>query len=192
MLKLDALNIVLDAVGVYPVTQWESSHPDAVRARQQVMRHDVEIQGRGWWCNREYNLVLSPDTSTHEIVVPAGTLFLDNVDPQAPYVKRGERLYDPREHTFKFTNSIKVHTIMQLEYVDLPYSLQVYIARAAAVDFAVVHEGDQQKIQTLEKMLYQARSQAFSDELRDSNYNVFNTGLPRRVHAGMRPAVRRG
>ena len=190
MLKLDALNITLDAIGVYPVTQWDSPHPDAVRARQTVTRFNTEIQGRGWWCNREYNFELTPDNVSNKIIMPAGTLIMDPTDERSRYIKRGKYLYDPVAHSYTFTGPVRVHLIMELDYDDLPNSLQTYIARSAAVEFAVVREGDQNKITKLEQAMYQARSQAFSDELKTSNYNVFNSGLPQRVLAGIRPAVR--
>ena len=192
MEKLDALNITLDAIGVYPVTQWDSPHPDAVRARQQVARYSTEIQSRGWWCNRDFDVVLTPEHLTNKILLPTGTLFVDNVDPRLPYVKRGKYLYDPKLHSFEFTGQVTVNLITELDFDDLPNSLQLYVARSAAIEFAVVREGDQKKIVSLEQSMYQARSQAFSDELRDSNYNIFNSGLPRRVLAGISPALRRG
>lgn len=191
MTKLEAINIILDAIGVYPVTSTESAHPDAVRARQQLARFNNEVQSRGWWFNREPAFVLTPTAVDKEIILPAGTLSADPVDPRLNYVARGNVLYNQTDHTYQFEDQVTVNLITELDFDDLPIALQVYIARSAAMEFAIVREGDQNKITKLERGLSLARSQAFSDELRHGNYNVFSTGLPSRVIAGFNPAVRR-
>lgn len=191
MTKLEALNTILDAIGVYPVTSFESAHPDAVRARQQLSRFNTEIQSRGWWFNQEINLTLSL-TSEGKILLPDGTLSVNPLDPTKLYVKRGNYLYDTVEHTYTFTSSVAVNIVTELEFDELPTSIQSYITRSAAHEFAIVREGDQNKITRLETALYSARSLAMSDELRNGNYNVFNSSLPVKVMAGFRPAVSRG
>lgn len=190
MTRLEALNTVLDAIGTYPVTSYESSHPDAVRAKQHLSRFNTEIQSRGWWFNQEVDLLLSVVDISNKILLPSNTLTVNPVDQRQAYVRRGNYLYDTVNHTFEFGGPVAVNLVSELEFVDLPISVQNYVARSAALEFAIVREGDQQKISKLETAMYTARSQAFSDELKNGNYNVFNSGAPARVIAGFRPAVR--
>jgi hypothetical protein len=188
MNNLDALNIVLDAIGVYPVTSYDSPHPDAVRARQKLELHTDAMLTRGWWFNKELSFTLLPNIDD-EIVIPEDALVIDSVDPWDRYSKRGSRLYDPINHTYKIYESVIVDMIIDLPFNDIPISVQTYIARAAAVEMAVAREGDQQKIQALNAELMKAKSEAFADEIRNSNYNAFLTGLPARLIASVRPTV---
>jgi len=190
MTNLDALNIVLDAVGVYPVTSYDSPHPDAVRARQKLERYSTEIQSRGWWFNKEHELTLLPNLA-EEIVVPATTLVIDSVDPREKYAKRGSKLYDPINHTYRIPHQVVVDMIIEITFDHIPVTVQNYITMSAAVEMAVTREGDQNKINMLNTGLLKAKSEAFADDIRNSNYNVFNTGLVARAISAARPAVRR-
>jgi hypothetical protein len=190
MNNLDALNIVLDAIGVYPVTSYDSPHPDAARARQKLEIHTTSILTNGWWFNKECNFTLVP-TINGEVLVPETALVVDSVDPYSVLTRRGNKLYDPENHTYKLDRAVEVDMITSLPFDDIPVSVQMYIARGAAVEMAVVREGDQQKLQALNTAFLRAKSEAFADELRNSNYNAFLTGLPARLVASVRPTVRR-
>jgi hypothetical protein len=191
MTKLEALNIILDAIAVHPVTSYESTHPDAVRARQSLSRFNEEIQSRGWWFNQEPAISLSVTAVDNKILLPDGTLVVDPVCKTDLYAKRGNYLYDTANHTYEFDAAVVVNLVIELDFGDLPPSIQSYIARSAAIETAVVREGDQNKITRLETLLYSARSLAFSDEIRNGNYNIYNSSLPARVLSGIQPAIRR-
>lgn len=190
MNNLDALNIVLDAIGVYPVTSYDSPHPDAVRAKQKLELSTASTLTRGWWFNKECSFKLLPNID-NEIIIPSEALVIDSVQPRDKYTKRGDKLYDPVNHTYKIPEAVTVDMIISIPFEDIPVSVQTYIARASAVELAVAREGDQNKLAALNSMLMTAKSEAYRDEVRNSNYNAFNSGLPARLGASVRPAIRR-
>lgn len=189
--KLNALNNILAGIGVRPVTSYEASHPDAVIARQHLSRFNREIQSRGWWVNRERGLTLVRGQVDGKILLPSNTLLVNPVCTTDNFVKRGNYLYDLDNHTFVFAKDVEVNLVVELDFNDLPESLQVYITRAATLEFAVVREGDQKKVAAMDQFLTSARSLAMSDELRNGNYNAHNNNTTMRVLSGIRPTVRR-
>ena len=191
MTKLEALNIVIGAIGVAPVTSYTSSHPAAVNGRVNLSRFNKEIQARGWWFNRDHGILLTPDAVTGKILIPDNTLSIDAVNPILPIARRGMYLYNSDAHSFVFENPILVDTITELEFDDVPVTLQNYIARAAALEFATIEEGDQHKLDRLDRMLFAARSDAMASELRHGDYNSKHQSTTLRVLAGIRPAFRR-
>ena len=189
--KLSALNNILAGIGVRPVTTYESPHPDAIIARQHLKRFNSEIQSRGWWVNKDLDVTLAPSPVDSRILLPSNTLVVNPIDVRDRYVQRGNYLYNTEDNTFVFAGDVRVNLVVELPFEDLPEALQVYITRAATLEFAVVREGDQNKIAAMDRLLLSSRSQAISDELRNGNYNANTNSTSQRILAGFRPAVRR-
>jgi len=191
MTKLEALNEVLDGVGVRPVTEYESAHPDASPARRHLNQNNEEIQSVGWWCNREKDFSLPPDAITKKILLPSNTLHVNPVNKLLNYVKRGKYLYDADGHTFEFDAPVVVHLTTQLDFEDLPIPLQRYIVRTATYTFSVSREGDQNKIKDQAQQALMARSLAYTTELKMMNYNAMSTRVAARLLGGINPVSRR-
>jgi hypothetical protein len=191
MTELEALNVVIGSIGISPVTSYESTHPAAVSARTVLERYNSTIQAQGWWFNREYALKLTPDTIDGRILIPGKALAIDPVDTSLRVGKRGRYLYNATEHTYVFSSSIEVDVVTEVDFPDVPVTIQNYIAKAAALDFATVEEGDQNKLTRLENEVFRARSEAMASELRHGDYNSKYSSTSLRVLAGIRPAVRR-
>ena len=190
MTELEALNTVLEGIGVYPVTSYDSPHPDAVRARQHLRRFSNELQSRGWWFNRDTGLTLTPGAVDKKILLPSNTLSVDAVDTRLNVIQRGNYLYDQDNNTFVFDNAIEVDLITELNFEDMPSTMQSYITRSAQVEFAIVNEGDQNKIKSLQATLHTVKSTVIADDMKNGDYNVFRNGLPLRLVSGMRPVRR--
>lgn len=162
---------MLNVIGESPVSDVESAHPSVLAAMTQLNRVSKELQTRGWWFNTETDLTLSPN-ELGQVLVPAGTLFIDPVDTSSYYVRRGNKLYDPRNHTFVLNTSVRVNVILQLDIEDLPESAAMFIMHKAAFDFYVNDDGDTEKSSRLEQRSDRAWQQLQSDELRALNTNA--------------------
>lgn len=191
MNKLEALNIVIGAIGVPPVTSYTSAHPAAVEGRVHLARFNEEIQAKGWWFNRDTDLLLHPDTVYSKILIPSNTLSIDATDPNAPVVKRGSYLYNTDKNSFEFDSAVEVNMISEVPFDDVPVTIQGYIAWSAALEFGAIKEGDQNKLDRIERRVFSLKSDSMASELRHGNYNSTTRGVPLRILAGIRPAVRR-
>lgn len=74
--KLEAVNIILDAIGETPVSSLESGLPDAEAAETKLNEINKTVQAKGWHQNTEKKLKLMPD-SNKNIIVPANYLRVD-------------------------------------------------------------------------------------------------------------------
>lgn len=138
--KLQAVNIVLDAIGETPVSSLNSGLPDAEAAEAKVDEVSTTVQAKGWHQNTELGLKLTPDSNSN-IIVPATYLRVDTVQSSAAtnvtVRKNGtsNMLYDVKNQKFTFTKEMYVDVIMELDYEDLSVELSNYIAYKAARRF---------------------------------------------------------
>jgi hypothetical protein len=106
---------------------------DAVIARQILRSTSREVQSRGWHFNTEKGFLLTPDSEGF-ITLPPTTLQVDTVDESQDIdvVLRGNRLYDRRNHTFKFGKPIRVDMVILLPFEELPEVAREYITIRAS------------------------------------------------------------
>lgn len=171
--KLDVLNHMLSVVTEAPVSSPTSNHPTALSAIVVLERVDKETQKRGWWYNTEYSLNLTPNESGH-IIVPDGTLYIDPTSTGSKLVRRGNRLYDPVNHTFNIGQAVQVDVVLQLEIEDLPESAAMYLLHKAAYDFYVNDDGDETKSNRLEREANRAWAELQQEELKAADVNAGN------------------
>lgn len=163
--KLEVINHVLNTVGEDPVSSPTSNHPSAAAARVTIDRLSKELQIRGWWFNKEYALTLLPNGDGH-IILPSNTLKAIITDPQATFVWRGSKLYDPVNHTFNIGESVTIDIVVQLELEDMPESAATFLKHKAAYDFYVNDDGDREKSNELEKRVGDAWAVFHAEHLR--------------------------
>lgn len=133
--ELDAVNTMLTTIGESPVSTVEDNGVvDAAIALQILRSVSREVQAKGWHFNTEKEYVLTPTYLDGELIVPKNAIQVDTVgeDQHIDVVQRGTRLYDRREHTYKFTKSVKVDMVVLLEYDELPEAARQYISLKAA------------------------------------------------------------
>lgn len=169
---LDAINTLLNSIGEAPVTSADSQHPDVIAAKVILIKTSREIQSFGWWFNREF-FTLVPNTSK-ELTLPGKTLSVDPSNRYLDYVQRGNRLYDLKNNSYKFNDSIRVEILIELDYDQLPFHAQNYIQYTAAGEMQNNFEGDTGKLQFLAQKAEFARQTLLKEELRNSDNNAMD------------------
>ena len=105
MTKLEAVNLMLDAIGENPVSSLQSGLADAETAERIFNQTDKDVQSVGWHCNRERNYKLVRDTD-NKFPLPNATLTVDTVRDSAHInaVPRGSFLYDVKNKSLTWTS----------------------------------------------------------------------------------------
>lgn len=137
MTKLEAVNLMLDAIGEDPVNSLSSGNPDAEDAERRLGSVTKDVLDVGWHYNTRIRELVA-DNSGY-ITVPGNALSVDTVDKDAhlDVVVVNSRLYDLDEETDVWTvgRKVKCQIIYSFDFADLPYALQRYIAARAAREF---------------------------------------------------------
>ena len=189
MQKLKAINKMLVAIGLTSVSSIEGNqHPAVLDAVVVLDAADSSIQGRGWYFNTDYDLTLSFNTETGEVIVPSTTLAVDPVDTTSPYVQRGTRLYDRSTSTFDIGESVIVNIIQQLQFDYLPENAAEYISDVAARDFVANKTGDQQKLKKIETDITFSYSRLNSENIKHNDVKLADNPNVQAVMSGITPA----
>lgn len=147
--ELDAVNLMLAAIGETPVASLEQSgQVDAVIARKTLDEASTDVQSRGWHFNTDKGYPLRAEAhAPHRIPAPANAARIDPVGPDAglDLTVRGGRLWDRRRHTDSFPDTplICVDIVWILAFSDMPPPARRLVATRAARIFSdrVVGEG---------------------------------------------------
>ncbi len=143
MTKLEAVNLMLDAIGENPVSSLTSGLADAETAERIFNQVDKDVQAVGWHVNRDRKFKLTR-AADETIPVPASTLTVDTVEEHKyiNVVQRGSLLYDVKNQSTLWNTAnennhafLYVDIVQQQDFEDLTYSLQRYIAARAAREF---------------------------------------------------------
>lgn len=110
---------------------------DVATAKRILSEAVVAVQSKGWAFNTEYDFPLSPDTQGI-VTVPKNTARID-VDSRhdIDVVQRGTRLYDRKNHTYSFSDTLKCTIILMLPYEELPQSARHFVTIRAVRKFQV-------------------------------------------------------
>jgi len=133
--ELEAVNLMLDVIGESPINSLnDSAVVDAVKAKAVLSEVSRAVQQKGWHFNTEKDYELVPTVFDKEIQTPANCLRVDTTgaDKAIDVAQRGNRLYDRRNHTFKFDKSLKVDMVIALPFDQLPEAARYYITIRAA------------------------------------------------------------
>ena len=132
--KLEAINVMLTAIGESPVNTITSSTTTDVSIAVQILDNvSREIQSVGWHFNTDVNYKLAKNTS-NQIVLPSNCLRVDNTheDADLDLVERNRKLWDIKNHTYTITKDIKVNITWLLEFTEIPETARRYITIRAA------------------------------------------------------------
>lgn len=132
--KLEAVNIMLASIGEAPINSLDSGLVDAEMAETILDAVTRSVQSEGWTYNTEYSMKLTPDVDDH-ITIPVNTLKIDPTNRHLNLVRRGGKLYDPHNHTFKFKQPVLADIVVALPFEDLPETSRRYIAIKSARTF---------------------------------------------------------
>ena len=131
--ELSAVNTMLEVIGESPINSLSDLPPvDATTAKNILEETSKDIQCKGWNFNREYGYPLRPDALTHQIILPDNFIHVEVRGHDL--VIRGNRLYDRKNHTYKFDllKTYKADIIQILPFADLPEQARHYITIRAA------------------------------------------------------------
>lgn len=173
--KLEAVNIMLSAIGEAPVTKLNSGLVEADIAETILEATSREVQAQGFNFNKELNVIFNPD-SNNEIVLPTNILRADatNRKNNKDLVQRGSKMYDRVKNTYTIDQAVYLDTVVMLEFADLPEVAKRYITLRSArifldrvVGSATLHGFSQDDEN---RALFELRD--MEDEAQD--FNIFN------------------
>ncbi|WP_018868278.1 MULTISPECIES: tail tubular protein A [unclassified Thioalkalivibrio] len=182
--ELDAINVMLSAIGESPVNSVEDSGVvDAVMARNILRQTLREVQARGWHFNTEKDYRLTPTFPEKQLVVPRNVLRVDTVGQyqSIDVVVRGNRLYDRRNHTFTFGHPVTVDMIILLPFDQVPEMARQYVTIRSARIFQERVVGSVELSTFAAKDEMQALIDLQEYEADTADYNIFNVYSVARV-----------
>jgi len=178
--ELQAINLMLSAIGESPVSTIDVMHPDVLSSKMLLDHAVQEVLEPGKWFNTERNLFLHPN-SDGEIVLPSLYLSVDPVDTKLDYVERNGRLYDMTNHTFYFAGGVYVDLSMGMPFAELPFVAQNLALYNAAHALQANFVGDERKLANLTERRKLAYIEFNKAELRAGDYNARNTPAARKL-----------
>lgn len=175
--KLDAINILLAAVGESPVNTLNNTQSvdvdNAIRMLDGVSR---TIQSKGWTFNTSSEQTIIPDSTNHKIRYNPTWISYLSTDGNT-YVKRGDYLYNLTGNTFNFEKNITLTIIEAVDFDDLPDVFKTYITANAASKFQAKYFGDD----NVENELLSEAAEAYAEIVQysiDTSSNMYQiTGM---------------
>ena len=173
--ELEAVNIMLAAIGESPVNTLTGTLPVDVKLAQTTLEEvNKEVQTEGWSFNTEINVELTRDGSNH-IALASNVLIVDpNIHdhPDVDAIQIGLKLYDRKEHTYEFDDDLKCTVVYFRTFDEIPEPAKRYINIKAArifVDRLVSDEGLRTYTQQDE---VRARSILMETDLSNADHNI--------------------
>ena len=173
--ELEAVNIMLAAIGESPVNTLTGTLPVDVKLAQSTLTEvNKEVQTEGWSFNTEIDVELTRDGSNH-IALASNVLIVDpNIHdhPDVDAIQIGLKLYDRKEHKYEFDDDLKCTVVYFRTFDEIPEPAKRYINIKAArifVDRLVSDEGLRTYTQQDE---VRARSILMETDLSNADHNI--------------------
>ena len=145
--ELEAINIMLAAIGEAPVNTLTGSLPVDVKiAQSTLVEINKSVQAEGWSFNTEIDVTLTRNASK-QIILPVNVLRIDaNIHPHPDIdpIQRGLKLYDRLKNTFEFDEDLICTVVYFRDFDEIPEQARSYINIRAArifVDRLVSDQG---------------------------------------------------
>ena len=199
--ELQAINQMLAAVGQAPVTSIDTqdqlykydpdtdsytqlnlpTNPDVAMAQLTLFEISREVQSEGWVFNREYNYLMTPDSTTEKIAYPANCLQMDlsnAVEHRSKYgnkdtIRRDNYLYDKTAHTDIWTEPVYCDMLWLFDWDNVPRPIQDYIINKASAIYSLRLIGDQNLYQALTIRSAESRASALEYDTQQGDYTFF-------------------
>lgn len=176
-----AINTMLTSIGEQPIQNVDdlAGLSDASIAKDILDNVSRAVQSRGWIFNTDLDVTMRPDDDGY-IKIPDSILRIDTTtrlrDADNDIIERGRMLYDRQKNvnTFEAGSKVKVNTIRELEFHDLPEPAKRYITIRSARIFhdRVVGANELHKFYQEDEM--QAWSVLLEYEGDTADYNIFD------------------
>jgi len=145
--ELEAINIMMAAIGEAPVNTLTGSLPVDVKiAQSTLVEINKSVQAEGWSFNTEIDVTLTRNASK-QIVLPVDVLRVDaniHQHPDIDPIQRGLKLYDRLKNTFEFDEDLICTVVYFRDFDEIPEQARSYINIRAArifVDRLVSDQG---------------------------------------------------
>ena len=138
--KLEAVNLMLKAIGETPVSSLETGLEDVASAVETLDVVKRNVLEKGWEVNTEFEVRFALDVNG-QVRVADNILRIDPTDQGLKVtVKRDPsdsamKLYDTRKRTFTFSKALVCDVVYDMDFEDLPIAMRQYIAARAARTF---------------------------------------------------------
>ena len=146
--ELEAINIMLAAIGEAPVNSLTGQVPVDVRLAQSTLTEiNKEVQSEGWSFNTEIDVTLPRDQTTKQITLSTDILRIDaniHQHPTIDPIQRGLKLYDRLNNVYEFEEDLICTVVYFRPFIELTEPARRYINIKAArifVDRLVSDDG---------------------------------------------------
>jgi hypothetical protein len=175
--KLEAVNIMLSAIGEAPVNRLSSGLVEAETAEIILNQTSRSVQAEGWHFNRETNVTIAPDLKGQIVlsttVLRADQMLNSNID--IDLTQRGNRMYDRKNHTFTINSDASLDIVYELAFEELPAVARKYVTLKAArkLQDNIVGAGELHGFHKEDEVMALAELKDFENETAD--YNIGNS-----------------
>ena len=184
---LETVNYVIAQTGYAPITDINNQLPDNQSAQLRILEASRFAQKRGWWFNTELNVVLTKDVD-NKFALPANTIKILRASP-CFLVDRGGFAYDTYNQTDVFTeiDTVTVSLVVELDYADLPLSVQDVVRFSAAREHVLIELEDESKSDRIDMLAQAAWLDVKKDDLEIKRRNMAYSPQFARTRGGVRP-----
>lgn len=129
--KLEAINVMLSAVGSSPISSLTGQlTADSIVAQNILDEITREVCSTGWAFNSEAKVEITPQLD-NTVSLGNDVARIDSTpgyDTDLDIVQRGLKLYDRKAHTYSFTSDkLTCDVIYYLEYTEIPEAARRFI-----------------------------------------------------------------
>lgn len=207
MTELEAVNLMLNAIGESPVDSLTNLHPDVVSSRLLLKQARLEVSAPGRWFNTRvykalYNRTPALELSLGEVSLPSNAISIDCTDTNDNYILRSyarqkvvfpdfvdvtmNLLYDINADTTIITKDIELSVVYDLSFDNMPFPAQNLATYNAAHALQSNFVGDERKLLNLTSRWKEARLAFNAAELKAGDYNARNSSAARKLLSGVR------
>ena len=144
--ELEAINIMLAAIGEAPINSLTDTLPvDARTAQNTLTEVNKEVQSEGWSFNTEIDVTLTRDGS-NQINLATNVLRVDaniHQHPTIDPIQRGLKLYDRQNNKYEFDDDLICTVVYFRDFNEITEQARRYINIKAARIFVDRLIGDQ-------------------------------------------------
>lgn len=181
MKQLDAVNIILPALGEHPVTELDDKHPTLAILLPIMEMKRRELLGKGWWFNSvKYTMYPGIDG---KIAVPANCL--EFITDNGAFVQ-GEYLFNPDTGNMIFTEAVTGNMINDVQFESLPESIASVVLYSSLVQAYLTDVGLEQIVQQWAQQAQQSLETATSMHLRYMRHSTTKSARYQRYRNSLR------
>ena len=170
-----AVNLMLSSINEAPIADiGTTDFYLALEAQTFITTATLDLLAIGWTFNRRV-ITIEPDNSKH-IVLPSNLLRIEQTDYCNSTTVVGGKLFDIPNNTDTFSTPVQMQILVAIDYNDLPYLAQRYVAIKAARPFQMEKVGSIEKDSVLQRDELNAITLLQTEEYKvnGSYYNMTN------------------